>query len=207
MGSTNPIPIQQTPPHELHRMVVLQPGEKVICEITRHPCGIIGQYIAASFGIVIAAILVYLFSTQYGGSSAQLLLYVVFGILVVGLVVLVGAATKVYWGNHWIITSDSLTQINQSSPFGVQVSELSLENLEDVTVNQAGMLPHMFNYGTLRAETAGERSKFSFSYCPNPHEYARLIIDAREKFVQGPPPARQQVVEQASSGDVTTYKT
>jgi hypothetical protein len=73
--------------------------------------------------------------------------------------------------------------VTQGSLFGAQVSALSFENLEDVTVSQRGILPHMFNYGTLNAETAGERSKFLFTYCPDPVEYARKIIDAKEKYL------------------------
>lgn len=57
-------------------------------------------------------------------------------------------------------------------------------NLEDVTTEKTGIFPHMFNYGVLKCETAGERSKFMFSYCPNPDYYAQQILDARERFEQ-----------------------
>lgn len=194
----------------LHRMVVLQPGEEVVCKINHHPFGIIIQYAVGIIGVIVAAIFVVLLSARFsaqsngGGSSTAFVLYVVFGILAIGLVALMAAASKVYWNSHWILTTDSLTQVNQSSLFGVQVSELSLENLEDVTVMQTGIFAHMFHYGTLRAETAGERSKFVFGYCPTPHEYARLIIDAREKFVQSPAIARQRQSEDPKTSDQTS---
>lgn len=166
----------------LHRMVVLQPGEKVICIISRHPIGILMEYAGALFTIVVAALLILLAVPKNTTTSTQSVFFAALGVLVVALIVVIGAATRVYWQNHWIITTDSLTQISQGSLFAAQVSALSLENLEDVTVYQKGFLQHTLNYGTLRAETAGERSKFSFNYCPNPVEYARKIIDAREKF-------------------------
>jgi len=90
----------------------------------------------------------------------------------------------IYWGNRWVVTSDSLTQIEQSGLFTKQASQLSLENLEDVTAEKSGMLTAMFNYGVLKAETAGERSKFVFLYCPDPNTNAQKILDARERFVQ-----------------------
>jgi hypothetical protein len=90
----------------------------------------------------------------------------------------------VYWGNRWVVTSDSITQVQQTSLFNKQSSQLSLENLEDVTSEQNGILTHMFNYGVIKAETAGERSKFMFRYCPNPNFYAQQILAARERFMQ-----------------------
>jgi hypothetical protein len=43
----------------------------------------------------------------------------------------------------------------------------------------------MFNYGTLKAETAGERSKFAFPFTPNPNKCAQEILHARERFMAG----------------------
>ncbi len=54
-----------------------------------------------------------------------------------------------------------------------------------MTAEQNGILAKMFNYGVLKAETAGEHSKFTFTNCPNPTLYAQQIIQAREEFAQG----------------------
>jgi hypothetical protein len=48
-------------------------------------------------------------------------------------------------------------------------------------------VPHLFNYGTLRVETAGEQSNFNFIYCPRPNAVAKLILEARERYVEHPP--------------------
>jgi hypothetical protein len=45
----------------------------------------------------------------------------------------------------------------------------------------------MLGFGTLRVETAGERSKFAFPFCPKPAQYAREIIQAHEDFIQAHP--------------------
>jgi len=90
----------------------------------------------------------------------------------------------VYNGNRWIVTSDSITQIQQTGLFRKQTSQLSLENLEDVTFEQNTIIQTIFNYGTLKAETAGEHSKFQFPYCPKPKKCAVEIIEAHEKFME-----------------------
>lgn len=172
---------------ELHPFVVLQPDERVICEIKRHPIGLIGQYIVTGFLIVVALVAALvvgpMLDTQTDGAQAAVLLYGGVGFLTVFALIFIAVSTYIYSKNAWIVTSDSLTQILQPSLFGRQVSQLSLNNLEDITVRQNGVLQTLFNYGTLNAETAGERSKFHFIYCPDPNNYARKILEAREDFM------------------------
>lgn len=172
---------------KLHPMVVLQPGERVICEIKRHPFGIISVYAAAFVALAVAgslAIAMPNFVDEYsfgGNMSLFLTAALVLFTVMIGLILVV--ATTVYWQNRWIVTDDSITQITQVSLFARQVSQLSMESLEDVSVRQHGILPTLFNFGTLKAETANEHTKFVFSYCPQPNKYARLISEIHETFL------------------------
>lgn len=171
----------------LHPMVVLQPGESVVAEIKRHPFGIILLYISALIGITVAAVLALVLVPDLLKQSSfnnMSVVYAIFSLVVLLVVLVLGVATSVYWQNQWIITTDSVTQITQNSLFDRQVAQLSMENLEDVTVNQDGILPHLFNYGSLKVETAGERSKFVFHYCPDPTAHARQILEIHEHFLE-----------------------
>ena len=173
--------------NKLHPMVVLQPGERVICEIKRHPFGITSMYAAGLAAVV--AVLALAFSLpnlidQYSYDTNFMTYAIIGGILFLVMIALIlVVATVVYWQNRWVVTDDSITQISQVSLFNRQVSQLSMENLEDVTVDQNGILQTMFGFGTLKAETAGERSKFVLQYCPNPNKYARLILEVHETFI------------------------
>lgn len=166
----------------------MQPGEQVVCEIKRHPIGIIGTYITAAFLVVIAGVLAFVvapaFVTTIDKSRLLSIGGLVFIVVTLFALLFVWIANTVYRGNRWIVTTDSITQITQRSLFDKQSSQLSLANLEDITAEQNGVFAHMYNYGVIRAETAGERSKFYMTYCPNPNYYAQQILDAREKFEQ-----------------------
>lgn len=172
---------------KLHPMVVLQPGERIICEIKRHPFGIISMYFSGGLAILVAVVLAALapqFADQLSsGSNITAMATIGAGIIVIGVACMLWIATSVYWQNRWIVTDDSITQIIQASVFGRRVSQLSMENLEDITVDQQGLIQSMFNFGTLKAETAGERSKFVFPMCPNPNAYARKILEVHEAFL------------------------
>lgn len=169
-----------------NNLAVTQSGEQTLFTIRRHPIGIFGMYVAGGLLLIAAAVVCFVVPMHLSGDVTQLKHYGALSFLLVLLaaVVFLLISTIVYWGNSWILTSDSITQIQQTSLFNRQSSQLSLGNLEDVTAEQNGITTHIFNYGLLKVETAGERSKFSFNYCPNPNFYAQQIIAAREAFEQ-----------------------
>lgn len=174
----------------------MRKNEVVICQIRRHPFGLIGVHVMAGLLLLVLAAIIFgvLPHVLTDVATAKLvaigtLVFVIFAALVFGFLAI---THKIYWSNSWILTSDSLTQVTQSSLFDRQSSQLSLGNLEDVTAEQNGVLAHMFNFGVLRVETAGERSKFLFRYCPNPNYYAQKVLEAREDFEQGKQEALQQ---------------
>jgi uncharacterized membrane protein YdbT with pleckstrin-like domain len=164
---------------------VMSPGEQFICEIKRHPFGLFGIYIAS--GLLIAILLIAAMLIPHFVSSlttqAQTGIWLAAIILSVFMLLYTYMATVIYKGNRWIVTSDSITQVSQVGLFRKQTSQLSLANLEDVTFEQNSFIQTMFGFGLLRVETAGERSKFAFQFCPNPSDYARKIIAAHEQFI------------------------
>jgi hypothetical protein len=164
----------------------MQPGEVKICDIKRHPIGILTIYVMSGVMLIVVAVLAFAVAPHLSSNTSSSQITQIGAIVLLILAIICAAysliATKVYWGNSWIITSDSLTQVHQGSLFDRQSSQLSLGNLEDISAEQNGVLTHLFNYGVLRVETAGERSKFQFIYCPNPNFYASKIIAAREAF-------------------------
>jgi hypothetical protein len=172
----------------INPLSTMQPGEQVICEIKRHPIGIIGVYGMVGFVLIVMTVLIFgVAPSIFSSVDRNTILSIGAVVLLVTAILGLGFAfisNIVYWGNRWVVTSDSITQVQQTSLFNKQSSQLSLENLEDVTSEQNGILTHMFNYGVIKAETAGERSKFMFRYCPNPNFYAQQILAARERFMQ-----------------------
>ena len=164
----------------------MEPGETTICEIKRHPIGLFGIYFLTAvivlLGLAGVAAIPHVVTDLSSQAKTGIVVGAVFLILLAFLYMYIG--TLIYKANRWVITSDSLTQIARRGLFDSQASQLSMGNLEDITAEQNGPLAHMFNYGVLRAETAGESSKFYFLYCPNPNYYAQQILGARERFEQ-----------------------
>lgn len=165
---------------------VMQPGERVICEIKRHPIGLIGVYAISALMLAVALSIAILTPIYASFLTDQQKLGVVLA-SILGMVItliITYIAVYIYQANRWVVTSDSVTQITQNSLFDRHYSQLSLANLEDVSAEQHNILQELFGYGDITLETAGaEPGKFVFDYCPNPNEYARKIIAAHEEYI------------------------
>lgn len=162
----------------INPLSVLQEDEQVICEINRHPIGMLATFAIGGVLLLVIAGLCFAYIAQ-----------LVVGLSVIALAaVLIGGflalASKIYWDNYWVVTDDSLTQLRRSSLFDKEACQLSFANLEDVTATQDGFWAHVFHYGMISAETAAASEKFTLTYCPDPVSFAQKILAAREAFEQ-----------------------
>ena len=163
----------------------VDPDEKKLAEIYKHPLGIILLYIQTVIGLTVAIILAYILLPVVVLDADQAFFFgSVFAFGAVGLASLVMViATFIFRQNRLILTDRNITQILQYGLFNRKVSQLNMNNVEDVTAVQHGFLATIFNYGTLKIETAGEQVNFHFTFCPNAGYHAKIILDARERIL------------------------
>lgn len=183
-----PQPPLQSPNVSLrHSMEGMEPNERFIGEIRKHPFGLAVIYMGAAASVLLAFGLVYVllpdFLSEHAKNHFSSFLSLAF-VVVAGICLLMSlVASYVYHQNKLIISSKNLTQVLQHGLFHRTTSELSFRNVEDVTADQRGVFAMMFNFGTLRVETAGEQNNFHFNYCPNPNYYGRMILNARQCYL------------------------
>jgi len=171
-----------------YNLVNLQKGEEILFKVKRHPIGIF--YVSAISFVLLAIILFFNFYevprlVKSENLHSTMIVTTIITIFLSALIFVFNYIySKIYFGNGWVLTSDSLTQISQQSLFSKQSSQLSLANLQDVSAEQNGFLTHIFNYGAVKCVTAGDSKNFDLAYCPDPTYYAKQILNAKEKFVQ-----------------------
>ena len=165
----------------------MEPGEKLLAVVHRHPIGIFFVYLEALAGVIaIIALFVTVAPETFQDLTRQGNRWLVAGIIfgLAALIFFLFVATYVYRLNRILITDRSLVEISQRSLFLRRISRLNFENVEDVTAAQLGILSTIFNYGTLTVQTAGTLENFIFKYCPNPNKYADIIVEARRAYLQ-----------------------
>ncbi len=184
---------QDNPPHLPDRKMIesVSENETKITEIHKHPIGIIWFYLQTGIGLSIALGLMFLllpqFITEDNRSTLNTAMALI-TILSVGVTLLVlFIAGIIYRQNYLIISDKNITQVLQNTLFNRQVSELSMANIEDVSSFQKGVFATIFNYGKMVIETAGEQNNFIFTYCPRPNYNCKILLDARQKFIETDP--------------------
>lgn len=173
------------------RIESLTTDETLVADVRQHWFGLFLIYLQITVALGLSLFLIVAFlpglSDALGVSDAtvnSLAAALVMVALVFGAIFLI-LATRIYKGNQLIVSDKNITQVLQIGLFNRKVSELGMANVEDVTAQQSGIFPTIFNYGVVKIETAGEQNNFIFNYCPNPNAYAKAILDARQAYGAG----------------------
>lgn len=171
-------------------MIEFDENEQMIMDVRKHWFGLFLREVTGFLmAIVVAAVPVVLAlsidtvgigSQQTNEGIASLLIFV--GLLM-GLLVIAGTfiIAVLYKNNVIYITNEKLAQLRYLSLFNRKISQLSIGDVQDVSVQQKGIFAHWFNYGTLVVETAGEQQNYTFNYVPKPYDVSRAIVGAHEE--------------------------
>ena len=112
----------------------------------------------------------------------------VLGIFLVS--ILLALTILVYAGVRWfynvnIITDQRVIDLDFTSALSHTSSEARLENIEDVTHKQIGLLGSVFDIGTVYIQTAGAKAEIEFGNVPRPREIQDVLYDLLESKQKG----------------------
>jgi len=168
----------------------LSEGEYVISAVRRHPVGMVPIF--AVVGVVLLALAIGVPIYDSMRETAQNLpptgIVAILAFLL-GLLTIIGGyvAVYVYMNNKFFLTNESVIQEIQHSLFSKHEQTVSLANIEDASFVQNGLIPHLFNYGSIRLSTEGDETTYRFSYVANPKQQIAILNNAVEAFKNGRP--------------------
>jgi hypothetical protein len=93
--------------------------------------------------------------------------------------------TIFYYLHLQIITDLRMVDVDQLSLFRRNVSEIQIENVEEVTSKSHGFLATLFNYGDITVQTSGSKIEFEFERVAHPEQIKKMILDLYEKRNKG----------------------
>lgn len=165
-------------------------AENIIGEARRHWVGV--GFIL--LGAVVIAFLLLAAQVVFQNNEGQLVdtigvdlpfnLTGLLGILLTGvfLLVAVGAvmAIYVYRHNYLVLTDQKLVVVHSYSVVRRKVSQLSIGDIQDITVNQSTLLSRIFRYGTLLIETSGEQANLRMKFISDPFTVSKAVVESHE---------------------------
>lgn len=85
-----------------------------------------------------------------------------------------------YYLDVLLITDRRIFDIDQQGLFRRTSSSFRIDKIQNVTVNQKGILQTMLDFGTLQLETAGEREDFIATYISSPYAIKKFISEMQD---------------------------
>jgi len=165
--------------------------EKLLGEIPRSHIGLLFIFFN---GLMLGVVLLVLqfYAVRYEDSTQEMfnlradmdLAGLITGlVLLIIVLILAGslAAAYIYINSYIILTDQKLVLISTKGIFARRISQLSIGDIQDVTVDQNSFLSRIFNYGNINIETSGEQANFTFSLAHDPNQNGKYIVDAHEQ--------------------------
>lgn len=169
---------------EKYNFKEISAGEKIISVVHRHWFDIL-QHFFIFFVLIVALIggiitFPLFFSEPETEINGTMLLFVgsFFALLIWVYVFLIWID---YYFDVWVITSERIINIEQRGLFVRHVSELKLQNIQDVTTEVEGLIPTVLNYGDVHIQTAAEQERFLFRNVPDPYHIKGEIMRLQKK--------------------------
>ncbi|MDD4062459.1 MAG: PH domain-containing protein [Candidatus Pacebacteria bacterium] len=174
-------------------MIELRENEEVWTIKRRHPVVLAISLIPVSLFLIITILLMFLvccinidipemiINIIPGDDIVLTVLY----ILSLSLIILWQISVVVfvnYYLDCWIITNERTISTELKTLFSRNVSSISHNRIQDITVEVKGFLQTFLNYGNLQIQTAGKFHEFIFKEIPEPYKTKELIFKAQKEF-------------------------
>jgi len=160
-------------------------GEEVLLILRRHWVVYFPAFLMALI-VLIICIVIYLNLDTIGVTSnsyfMSTLTKVGISIFFLFTVLFVYISWLVNYLNFHLVTDQHLVDIDQLMLFSRKISELTLEDIQDVSATQHGFFQSIFHYGDVVVQTAGEKPNFTLEKIGNPYEMSRQVMEIKDKY-------------------------
>jgi len=189
----------------------LNPDEQIVLIVRKHWIAIVGQVAILIFVIIIPLLLLFLlplfvpgFPSWQAGHIVYLYTLAYAALLMISWVTFFFSWTQ-YHLDIWVVTTHRIFLVEQRSMFYREISSLTLDKIQDLTIDINGFLPTMLKFGDILIETAGEHKNFEFINAKNPEAIKIAINSIQKDFYSRPlPVASVSKTSPAGTGEAAT---
>lgn len=164
--------------------------EKIYLVVREHPVLLFVRLAVLAFLLIVGIIahvvipgLLETVITPNGQLALSLLFYVYYLVLLLGCLLVF----SFYYLSLQIITDMRMVDVDQAGLFRRKVTEIQIENVEEVTSTAHGLLSTMFNFGNVLVQTSSAQNEFQFENVARPEQIKKLVLDLYEQRRRGRP--------------------
>ncbi len=170
---------------DIAHLIHQKPKEKILYTLHRHPLTFLPIFFL--FLILLCVPFILYFVTQVGGifvlenKAVSAIFILLTSGYFLGILLLFYTQFIEFYLDVWIITDDRVVDIEQWSLFSRTISELDLFRIQDVTADVHGILPTIFNYGSVTVKTASDKIDVILADVPNPNHIREALIQLSDE--------------------------
>ena len=164
----------------------LEPGEEILLTVRKHQI----VYWVDGFVLLVLFILPYAAYSFLGLAVSFALSEAHYHLVVFcysAWFALLWAYFFIVWTNiyldAWVVTNRRIIDIEQISLFHRDMTDFRHERIQDVTVEERGILSNILHYGNLHVQTAGESRSLRIDTIPNPQKVRDLIAHCHDEVL------------------------
>jgi len=150
--------------------------ERVLLLLRQHWMTQVGWMVAAIVMILLPIGLIWVPILAFLPGNFQLMAILIWYLLVIAFVY----EEFITWFFHvFIITDERVVDVDFYNLLYKEVSEAKIDNIEDVTYRQGGVLRAFLNYGDVTIRTAAERREFMIEDVPQPNRVVKILNELK----------------------------
>jgi hypothetical protein len=150
--------------------------ENVVLLLRRHPITNVGWLLAAAMMLIAPLVLLHFPILSFLPTRFQFV--AVLGWYLVSFAFVL-QKFAVWFYDIFIITNERVLDIDFYNLIYKEVTDASLDKIQDVTYSVGGVASAVFNYGEVTIQTAGEIENLQFEAVPWPDKVAKILQDVR----------------------------
>lgn len=171
-------------------MIEIGNDEKIIRIVRKHWFVLLGDvfFVLVALSLPVFALFLlgaapFNFLFTFTGSTTAFIGFLLFSWLLVIWMVAWHLWTD-YYLDVLIISNKRIFDIEQKGLFSRLSSSFRIDRIQNITVDQRGIIQTLLDFGTLRMETAGEREDFIANYIARPYEIKKFLNALQDTAIE-----------------------
>jgi hypothetical protein len=150
--------------------VTLRPGERIIHRVRKHPVLVAVPLAVSGLLVVLDFFLMFPLFALGAGGVAGFLILILFALAA-------GARSFLLWhGTVFLITNQRVVDIDRQGMFRWVVSDVTYDNMADISYETAGPLQALFRAGNVQVMTVSGSQTIEAHFVPRPGQVRELIV-------------------------------
>jgi len=150
-------------------------GEEIVAVWRQHPWVLARPSLIAIALILIGSVPMAFWSPSWSAIS------ILFFVGIAGIYLII--SFYLWLNTIYILTNERVFSIYQNSAFSRTTNEVPLKNIQNASHTKKGIFQMMFDYGTVRVQTAGPSTAMEIRNVNNPYQVQQTVLKDLEKVI------------------------